>query len=195
MTKLGDKLRAAPVRGVPAAETRLARWQASAQRGKHVDLPLIGRVWIELPGDAEVARIEGEVFSEMAILKLEAVPINAFTYDACRTRLVLATAVRDPEDHAVKFGSVDEWGQLDVDMVNACGVVYSTVREELDPIGMPTLTAQDCRDIRLAIEKKNPTLLRSFGIARLSLYLLSTESPPAISPIPASSTGPSSPEP
>lgn len=195
MNPTGGRIAAAKT-AQPAAkpEGRLARLRATNQRGMYVNLPLLGRAWVELAGDAEVTRIESAVFSEMEAMRLAPVPINALTYDACRTRLTLASAVRDPDNHELAFDTAEAWGGLDVDMINACGIVYNTVREELDPMGLSTLTDPECTEIRLAIEKKNPTLLRSYGIAKLSLYLLSMESRQSSSPTPTSSTGSSSPD-
>jgi hypothetical protein len=145
----------------PAAkpEGRLARLRATNQRGMYVNLPLLGRAWVELAGDAEVTRIESAVFSEMEAMRLAPVPINALTYDACRTRLTLASAVRDPDNHELAFDTAEAWGGLDVDMINACGIVYNTVREELDPMGLSTLTdVRVHRDPARDRKKKSDTL-------------------------------------
>lgn len=192
MSQLSNKLAAAK----PAAaksQTGLAKWRSTNQRGAHAALPLLGRVWVELCGDAEVTRIESDVFKEMEALNLANTTLNALTYDACRTRLTLAWSVRDADDHEERFGTPEEWGEVDIDLLSSCGIVYSTVREQLDPIGMPTLTAEDCDQIRAALEKKSPKVLRSFGIAKLSLYLLSTDAPPLSSQTATSSSGESSP--
>lgn len=193
MTQLGQKL-SIGANGKPAAPSSLARWQSTNQRGMDVTLPLLGPVWIELAGDAVVTQIEGAVFREMEAHGLQPVPINSLSYDAARTRRTLAWAIREIGDHAKPFGSLEEWSALDTDLLSSIGVFYNTAREQLDPFGMATLTKQDADEIRLAIEKKNPNLLRSYGIAKLSLYLLSMESPPATSPTPMSSSGPLSSE-
>lgn len=193
MTQLGTKLSAAKSPPARSPDTKLAKWRSTNQRGAHVTLPLLGRVWVELCGDAEVTRIESDVYKEMEALGLAATTLNALTYDACRTRLTLAWAVREEDRHEERFGTAEQWGEVDVDLLSACGIMYSTVREQLDPVGMPTLTSDDLDGIRLALEKKDPTTLRSFGIVKLSLYLLSTAGQPSTSPTPMSSSGESSP--
>jgi len=194
MTLLGTKLATAqPAAVVPG--TLLALVRAGAPRGEQVMLPVLGRAWIELAGHDAVNEIEGATFAEMARLKLAPTVLSSWSYEAERTARTLAWAVRDPSSTSTRFGSLEEWLTLDSDLINACGIVYSDVRERLDPMGLPTLTDDDVTEIRLAIEKKNPMALRLHGVAKLSLYLVTTAAPPASSPIPPSSPGESSPEP
>lgn len=174
----------------PKVESLLGRARAANLRGELVTLPLLGRAWIELASQVIVNEIESAVYQEMDRLKLPAIPLNALTYDSARTALTLARCVRDPDDHAQPFGPLDEWLKLDIDLIMACGVVYNDVRERLDPIGIHYLTDQDREGIRDAMEKKSPTLLRSYGVAILSLYMLTGDPPPPSSPTPASGTGP-----
>lgn len=186
MTLLASKLATA----APAPKaTLLAQARAQTPRGEYVTLPLFGRVWIELAAHETVNEIEGAVFAEMARLKLAPTAIAAWTYEAERTVRTLAWSVRNPDQREERFGLLEEWRVLDIDVINACGIVYADVRERLDPIGLPTLTIEDLDAIRLAIEKKNPMELRSFGVSKLSLYLATTGAPPASSPTPPSSTG------
>lgn len=169
--------------------TLLSRAMAGSPRGEFVTLPLLGRAWIELAGETTVNEIESAVFAEMRKLDLPAVTINAFTYDGHRTARTLAWAVRNPDNIAERFGSLEEWLALDIDVISACGLVYADVRERLNPIGLPTITREEVDDIRLSIEKKNPIRLRSYGVAKLSLYLLTGGDQPASSPTPPSSSG------
>ena len=189
MSLMTQRVAAAKSAPAPAPPTLLAVARAQTPRGEHVTLPLLGRAWIELAGEAVVNEIEGAVFAEMKRLDLPPNTINAFTYDSDRTARTLAWAVRNPDKIEERFGGLDEWLALDIDMINACGIVYADVRERLDPIGSVTLSRDDIDAIRLGIEKKNPTLLRSYGVAKLSLYLLTTADPPASSPSPLSSSG------
>lgn len=189
MSHLSNKLAAAKAPPAPTSDTKLAKWRSTNQRGAHVTLPLLGRVWVELCGDAEVTRIESDVYKEMEALGLAATTLNMLTYDACRTRLTLAWAVREEDRHEERFGTAEQWGEVDVDLLSACGIMYSTVREQLDPIGLPTLTVEDFEAIRLVLEKKDPMALRTFGIVKLSLYMLSTAGQPSSSPSPTSSSG------
>lgn len=196
MTQLGKKLGAI---GDAKSPTALSRVRSSFQRGEVANFPLLGPVWIELPGDAIIAEIEGAVWARMEELKLSPNAINAFTYSYCRSAHTLAWAVREVGDHDVRFGTVDEWSGktkpgIDMDLLVACDLVYSDVRERLDPIGLTTLTKERLDDIRAAFEKKNLTLLRSFGVSELSIWLCSTDVQLANCPIPSSSSGQSSPE-
>lgn len=193
MTQLGDRLGTA-ARPAPAGQTALGRARATFVRGELVTLPLLGKVWIELPGDSVVAEIEAAVYEGMNQLKLQPTPMNGMSYGMRRAAHTLAWAVREAGNHAARFGSLEEWlGEtdpgIDTDLLRACDVVYGDVRERLDPMGVPTLTDGDRSMIRAAIEKKNSVLLRSYGVAMLSLYLLSTEPELENSPTPPSPTG------
>lgn len=170
-------------------ESLLARARATCPRGEETAMPTLGRVWVELPGEAIVDEIEGATFAAMKLLDLPATPINMPTYESRRLALTLAWAVRDPDNHAERAGSQDEWMAMDIDLLMACGIVYSDVRERLSPVGVGQLTTEQMDEIRLAIEKKNPTRLRSYGVVVLSSYLLSTADPPASSPTTQFSTG------
>lgn len=191
MTILGQKTAAAIAATPPKSETLFARARAQNPRGEFVVLPLFGRAWIELAGEMTVNEIEGAVFADMKRLDLAPTALNAFTYDNHRMAHTLAWAVREPDKREERFGTLDEWLALDIDMICACGIVYSDVRERLDPMGVSTLTKDDIDGIRYAIEKKNPILLRSYGVAKLSLWLLTGGVPPASSPTPPSTDGPS----
>ncbi len=186
MSILTDKMRAVPVAGAPSL---LAAARATCLRGELVTLPKFGKAWIELAGERAVTEIEGAVFAEMEALKLPPIGINARSYESCRHRHTLARCVRSEANHEIPWGSVEEWGNVDSDLLIACAIVYADVRERLDPVGMDTLTQDDFDAIRIAIEKKNPILLRSYGVVALSIYVLTTASPLSTSPIPASSTG------
>lgn len=194
MTLLASKQAAAKAAPAPAKpETILARARAASPRGEYVEMPILGRVWVELAGELVVDEIEGEVFAAMAALGLQPVPTNMLTYDSRRTALTLAWAVRDPDsaDHAVRAGTAQQWLEVDIDLLSACGQVYGDVRERLNPVGSSSLTDEEYEQIRLAHEKKNAAMLRTFGLASLSNYLATTDAPPASSPTPPPSPGPS----
>lgn len=190
MTILADKKAAAAAKAAPAKpESILARKRAQTPRGEYVEMPMLGRVWVELVGEAAVDEIEGATLAAMKAEGLEPIGLNALSYDSCRTALTLAWAVRNPDDHAEHVGAQDEWRDMDIDLVLACGLVYNDVRERLSPVAMGALTKEQLDDIRLAVEKKNAMRLRSYGVVVLSLYLLSTADQPATSPTTKSSTG------
>lgn len=167
----------------------LAQCRTQVPRGEFVVMPLVGRVWVELVGEQAVDEIEGATLAAMKAEGLEPVGMNALSYDSCRTALTLAWAVRDPENKGERAGTAEEWREIDIDVILACGLVYNDVRERLSPIAMGALTKDQFDEIRLAIEKKNAVRLRSAGVVALSLYLLSTADPPVPSPTTKSSTG------
>lgn len=190
MTILADKKAAAAAPKVAdKPPTLLARKRAQTPRGEYVEMPMFGRVWVELVGEAATGEIEGATFAAMKAEGLDPIALNMRAYSQCRDALTLAWAVRNPEDHAERVGSQDEWRELDVDLIVACGLIYADVRERLSPVAMGSLTKDQIEEIRLAIEKKNATRLVDAGVVALSLYLLSMDAPPAISPTTKSSTG------
>jgi hypothetical protein len=191
MSMLGQKLAAQQAAPPQTSSPRsgLAAARATCLRGEQVTLPVLGEVWIELAGEREVNEIESAVFAEMTALNLPLNTINARTYDSCRNRHTLARCVRETKNRDVPFGPVEEWAKVDLDLLTACAIVYNDVRERLDPVGMETLTREDLEGIRLAIEKKNPRSLRSYGVVALSLYMLATANQQSTSQIPASSNG------
>lgn len=188
-TKLGAIQKAA---SEPSGRpTRLAAFLATGSRGENVTIPGLGPAWIELAGHETTNRIESETFEAMARLSLEPTPLNGLTYDAERARRTLAAVVREQENHEVPFGTVDEWGKLDSDMIAAAWGVYADVRYRLDPVGSE-LTKEDDEGIRAFLEKKNAMGLRSYGVAKLAHFMLTSGSPREISPTVSSSSSPSS---
>ncbi len=194
MSILSDKqaaaLRAkpAPAPAVPVG-TILSRAYAASPRGEHVIMPILGRVWVQLAGELVEDEIESETLSAMKALGIPQTSFNSASYDQRRTALTLAWAVRDPDAHDVNAGSTEEWLAADITLLSACGTVYGDVRERLNPLASASLTEDEFEQIRLAHEKKNPAMLRTFGLASLSNYLASTAAPPATSPTPPPSPG------
>src|SRR5215831_11421831 len=90
-------------------ETILQRARASCPRGEYATMPVLGRVWIELPGESAVEEIEGATFAAMKLLELHPVPINANAYEGRRLALTLAWAVRDPDNHEERAGTQEQW--------------------------------------------------------------------------------------
>jgi hypothetical protein len=169
--------------------SRLAQARAQAPRGEIVTMPLIGRVWVELVGEAAQDEIDGSVVAILKTEGLDLIPLNARAIERCRNALMLAWAVRSADNKDEKFDSAEAWRTLDADMITACALVYEDVRYRLSPVAMGALTKEQFDEIRLAIEKKNATQLASAGVVALSLYLLSTADQPANSPTTKSSTG------
>jgi len=194
MTILSAKNAAAQAAKMTPAESpgRIAAARVQAPRGEFVSMPLIGRVWVELIGEAALDEIDGAVAQIMKAEGLELVPLNGAAIERCRNALMLAWAVRTPDNKDERFDTAEAWRGLDADMITACALIYDDVRYRLSPVAMGALNEGQFREIRLAIEKKNATALASFGVVALSLYLLSTGAPPASSPTTRSSSSGSS---
>lgn len=184
-TPLGKKLANGSPPAVPPT-TRLAAIAAGG-RGEDLELPGLGPAHIELIGAREMSIIEAAVVRDMAELGLEQTTLNTGHYELARAVRTLASAVRDRDDHSKPFGTIDEWSALDPDRVAACWTTYGDVRERLDPMAHP-LTEDEALMIDHALKKKDVTLLRSFGVARLSAWLVSTGAPQQTSPPPSSSS-------
>jgi hypothetical protein len=181
--------RAEPAPAAPAAEPgMLAAARARSPRGEHVELPLIGRVWIELPGDLVVAEIEAATRAEMKRVGLDLDVVTSLSHASHQLARTFAWAVRRPDAITERADTTEEWLAADPDWLNACGLVYMDVRNRLNPTAA-TLTQDQLDEIRLAHEKKNWTLLLSYGAVSLSSYLLTLAAPPASSPTTPSSTG------
>lgn len=188
-TILGSKLAGAAHMAAPASPVSrpLTRVVAAGRRGELVTLPHLGQAWIELPGAVAWEELQIAVRNEFVAAKLELDITTSDLWELKRARHTLARAARDPADHAAAFGTLEEWGELDPDVVNACWTVFGDVRERLDPMASP-LTAEERLGIELAIKKKDARLLRSYGTQKLSSYLASTDGPQSTSPPPSSST-------
>ncbi len=180
MSKLDDALRGRATPSGPAGDTALGRrFAATSLRGELVEIPGLGPAWIELSPHETNNTVEAEVFTAMAKLGLEPVALNGLTYEAERAVRTLARCVRDADDatHATPFGTVEQWGKLDSDLIAAAWGTYGDVRLRLDPVGADLLTDGDLAGIRRALEKKSAAALRSYGVAKLSRYLLTTAAP------------------
>lgn len=195
MSRLGEhnaRAAATSAATTAAAPTPVARFRQLGARGELVTLPLLGPAWIELAGHRTANEIEAATFAEMKRLGFDLALETALTFEAERNVRTLAACVRDPDDHNKPFGTLDEWRDLDTDLVAACNQIYGDVRVRLDPLGAESLSDDDRASIALALEKKSAMGLRYFGVAKLSLYLLAMASQPATSPTALSSSGPSS---
>lgn len=190
MTILAAK-NAAAAAAVQAAKpaSRIAQARTQAPRGEAVTMPLIGRVWVELIGEAAMDEIDGQTAAIMKAEGLDLIPLNGRAIERCRNALMLAWAVRDADNRDQKFDTPEAWRSLDADMITACALIYEDVRYRLSPVALGALTKEQLDEIRLAIEKKNATALASAGVVALSLYLLSMADQPQSSPTTRSSTG------
>lgn len=198
-TKLGKIVAAAAKAKAAEAEpeTALARFRIATERGEYTEIPMLGRVWMQLVPHDDVNRIDSDTWAEMRALDLHPLGsgANALAFDTEKAVRTLARAVRDADDptHATPFGTTEQWSGLDEDLITAAWVAYVDTRQRLNPLADVTISDDDVAVIRAAIEKKRPTALPGFGAAKLWLYLLTTASPPATSTTSESSPGESSP--
>lgn len=184
-----------PAKPEPEASS-LGKFLALGNRGTTATLPLLGEVWIELAGHDALNAAESGMLAEMKALGLDLMTVTAGAWETEKVRRVLASCVRDPKDHAKPFGTIEEWGKVDSDLLAACNHVYMDARAQLDPIGLAggaqgwgRIPEEIRLSIKAAIEKKSPILLLSFGVSTLANYLLTLEPPPEPSPIPPLSSG------
>ncbi len=187
-TLLGSKLAGAAHMATPASPVSapLSKILAAGRRGELVTLPHLGRAWIELPGAIAWEEIQITARRELAAAELELTVATAELLEMKLARHTLARAVRSPDDHAAPFGTLEEWGELDPDVINTCWQTFGDVRERLDPLSA-SLTDDELVTIELALKKKDGPLLRSFGIGKLSRYMLSMADRPPILQTPSSS--------
>ena len=173
---------------VKASATKLSAARGNAARGEDVTLPIFGSVYAEIIGHTKSNKVEADTLEAMTKARIPLTGGFAWSVDLERKARTLAFAIRDPDDHSKPFGDVDEWLDLDDDIIMACSLVYDDVRNRLDPLGAPTLTKERAAEIMDAFQKKSRTLLLSFGIAELSAWLLSGDVQLLISPTPSSSS-------
>lgn len=161
--------------------SQLAARLATGVRGLDVDLPKLGKVHMQLLGHIDVQAVEAETHRAMTARGMQLDLINAQSYEAERAVRTLAIATRTVEDHGRAFGNLEEWLQIDSDLLVACWHAYGDVREQLDPI---PATFDDDMAARIAgaVEKKNGAALRSCGAVMLSAYLLTTDAPRVTAP-------------
>lgn len=178
MSKLGNLI---DRREYDAKPSRLGVTFASGVRGMHRDVPVLGRVYVRLLGHTDVQQVEADTYARMRELGIQLDAITALSYEAERQARTLALAFRDPDNHDEPFGTVEDWQRVDADLLNSCAHVYGDTREELSPVPIP-LDGDTTAAITAAVEKKSATLLRSYGVANLAAWLITTGGLPAISP-------------
>jgi hypothetical protein len=90
----------------------------------------------------------------------------------------LCRAVRDPDDPTVAFGSFEDWGEIDDEILGVLWVHYTDLRAELDPVAAE-VTEAEAAAILDALAKKNWSLVSSFGSVKLTAWLRTTDARPA----------------
>lgn len=169
----------------PASRVSALRRAVAGRRGEEVTLPVLGRVFLELPGALAWQEIEAAVFRRLRELEAPDGIAGAAMREAELALRVLAASAKDPDDHAAPFGSLEEWGDLDNDLIGAAWHAFGDVRERLDPVA-EDIGADDMVAIAFAVKKKDPVLLRTFGVVKLSRWLASMADQLSTSPTPSS---------
>lgn len=156
--------------------SRLAVVLATRRRGDFIEIPGVGRVWLELATAGDYLEIQAATRRAMAAAAIPDELAYLQAWELERAVLTLERTIREPEEgrHATRVGSRDEWAGLDIDTLNAAWNLYGDVRERLDPMSID-LAPEDQLAIELAIKKKDGALLRSFGATRLSAYLTTSD--------------------
>lgn len=195
MTRLGEvQQKRAPA----STSSRLAAALSGHQHLEDVVVPIHGAAVaakMRLVGAAHALDIEGDVSKAMERRGLQRTAATYSEFELERTIRLLAEAVRDPEDVAKPFGTIEEWGRLPVDVLAEMRRQYDELSERLDPASSSReLSDVEIAEIRLALKKKDRTSLRYFGARQLASYLLISDAQPASSPTPTSSDGVSSQE-
>lgn len=112
--------------------------------------------------------IDAEVMKRMADLGLLD---NRNRVEGARAVRYAARAVLDPVTHE-PIGTVEEWRQLDDDVIGEFWGAYDDVRKAFDPFN-GDLTKEEIDGITDAIKKNSAMLLRFYGARRLSTFLCS----------------------
>lgn len=201
MTKLGDLKRGggipAKAFGEPPATNPPSKLsQITLARGEEITLPVLGRVWMQVLGHNQCNLVEGGVIKAM---KNHDIPLSSdmwvFTVALERNARMLAYAVRDPDDTSKLFGTVEEWLEMDDQLINACGIRYGEVRDRLDPLAPNfEVNPERAKEITELFKKKEKMSLLSFGIDELVSWLLSGVVQLSSSPTPSSTNTESSSE-
>lgn len=179
------------------ASTSLLRktFSGALQRGELIDLPIYGKIYMQMLGARQWQEAVASTRSEMERLGFGAdiTPSNASNHELELAVRVLTIAARDPDDVSQPYGPLDEWAGLENDVLNIAWLAFTDVRSRLDPVGSP-LTSEEMLMIQVAVKKKDGPLLRSFGTEKLSSWLLSMGDRLLISPTASSPTTESSPD-
>lgn len=179
-----------PQATAPRASLLSTRMDMSA-RGEEVELPMIGRVYMQLLGHQAANQVEGATFKAMEAAGLPPIALHAWSYDMQRQARTLAVAARDPDSRTEPMGTLEEWLALDDSLLFACGRIYQDVKERLDPVGTLFLPPDTADEITEAFKKKDVSSLRSHGVVLLTSWLLSGAVQLSSSPTPASKASPS----
>lgn len=194
-SKLGSALRGgqAPPTDAAAPKTKLRDRLANGRRGENVTIPTLGAVFMEMPGARVWQEQDSAVKREMRRLELgdEVTVMTEANYSSLLAMHILSVAARDPDDHAQAFGSLEDWGDVDNDILNIAWHAFGDVRERIDPISLP-LSDDDMFAISAAVKKKDGPLLRTFESFKLVGFLTSMADRLSTSPTPSSPSSDSS---
>lgn len=175
-TRLGGIIAAQKQAAEPAPRmSALARLLANGPRGEVVELPVLGKVRLNLIGCGAAQDVEAAVYRTMRELEITLDFTTEGIFELERARRVLAIAAVDP-DTKEPLGTLDQWREMPSDVIGPTWQIYGDVRERLSPTRHP-LSDEDRTAIATAIRTKNGPLLMAFGAAKLAEYAATTEFP------------------
>jgi hypothetical protein len=198
-TRLGNLINSKPLQPPTGGATKMQAALSGSRVLEAVLLPgLDTQAMMTLVGSERFLDIEGEVVLAMETRKLAPGTWNEGKFELERAKRVLAEAVREHDPLAKAegrvpppFGSLAEWGQLAPSIINAIWGQYAELVERFDPLAdLTTLEPIEAMELRAAIEKKNLSVLRSFGLQKLCAYLLTSGDQHASSQTPKFGAGP-----
>lgn len=170
-TKLGGILLEKANPAATPAPAKMSLLAQLAARGKLVEVPGLGPMYLRLIGVGDYIQVSADVDREM---RAQSVELNVSTIDRfelARAARTLAIVARSADDHAEAFGSLDEWRSLDNDQLAAAWKVYSDLRDEMDPLNAP-LTDEDRHGLTRVIMKRDREALARFGTDRIVKFMI-----------------------
>lgn len=186
----------AGVRGPSAPASKFAAALSGARVFEDVTLPGGSglRCKMRVLTRTENQTVEIETRAHFAKLGLDLVVSSAAEYNAEFATRCLAIACRDLDDPLLPLATVDEWrDHADDGLIGWAWERYQNLRDLLDPVDSEAqLTELEAADLLDALKKKDVIRLRSFGLAKLCHWLLTTGGQPSTSTTPRSGSGPDS---
>jgi hypothetical protein len=150
-------------------------------------------------GSDKQLELEGKANELMAHRGFVLTDENADKFELCKAWHILAHACRDDacelQPNPPPIGTPEHWGQLPPAVVAAVWLRFLDLCTQHDPLADNVkLTESEFIGIRDSLKKKDGRALRFYGLPKLIVYMLITESLQSISPTLKSEGGDSSPE-
>lgn len=195
-TKLGNALAG---KAQPASVSRLQAAIGAAFVCEPFTIPGINvPCLMTMVGTERMLDLDGESRLAMEARKVALDYITADKYELQYAQFVLQESCREVDKSGKPgdpIGTRAEWGLLSAEIIAACWLAYNEMRSRLDPLADDaSVSTTEILQVKDAIKKKDGRALRSFGLQKLTAYLLTTADPPSSSPTPKSEDGDSYPD-